>query len=98
MGGKKFDVPLSMTAKRKHPKEWTVLGTPVPRLDLPALVSGEMEFVHNVRVPGMLHGQVVRPPSYGAHAIPGRTRRGSARSASPAGSSIQPDRWSGSHW
>jgi CO/xanthine dehydrogenase Mo-binding subunit len=31
-----------------------------------AMVTGEFEFVHNVRVPGMLHGRVVRPPSPGA--------------------------------
>ena len=36
------------------------------RLDLPALVTAEVEFVHNVRVPGMLHGRVVRPPTIGA--------------------------------
>jgi CO/xanthine dehydrogenase Mo-binding subunit len=69
VGGKKFDVPLSMSAKRKHPKEWTVLGTAVPRVDLPTLVSGEFEFVHNLRLPGMLHGQVVRPPAYGATVV-----------------------------
>ena len=36
------------------------------RLDLPAMVTAQFEFVHNVRVPGMLHGRVVRPPSVGA--------------------------------
>jgi CO/xanthine dehydrogenase Mo-binding subunit len=66
VGGRKFDLPLSTTARRKHPREWTVLGTDVPRLDIPALVTGQYEFVHNVRVPGMLHGQVVRPPVVGA--------------------------------
>ncbi len=34
--------------------------------DLPAIVTGRFEFVHNVRVPGMLHGRVVRPPAVGA--------------------------------
>jgi len=38
----------------------------VPRPDLPELVTGQFEFVHNVRVPGMLHGVVVRPPAVGA--------------------------------
>jgi nicotinate dehydrogenase subunit B len=38
----------------------------VPRLDMAAMVMGEFEFVHNVRVPGMLHGVVVRPPAPGA--------------------------------
>ncbi len=66
VGGKKFDLKLDSNAKRKSPSEWTVLGKPVPRTDLPALVTGEFEFVHNVRVPGMLHGVVVRPPAVGA--------------------------------
>ena len=66
IGGKKFDLKLDSNAKRKSPSEWTVLGKPVPRPDLPALVTGEFEFVHNVRVPGMLHGVVVRPPAVGA--------------------------------
>ena len=43
-----------------------MLGKPVPRPDLPALVTGQFEFVHNVRLPGMLHGRVVRPPAVGA--------------------------------
>jgi CO/xanthine dehydrogenase Mo-binding subunit len=33
---------------------------------LPALVAGQLEFVHNVRVDGMVHGRVVRPPGVGA--------------------------------
>jgi CO/xanthine dehydrogenase Mo-binding subunit len=66
VGGKKFNLALSTTAKRRHPREWTVLGTPAPRLDMPALVTGQQEFVHNVGVPGMLHGRVVRPPSVGS--------------------------------
>jgi len=39
------------------------------RPDLPALVSGQFEFVHNIRLPGMLHGKVVRPPAVGATVI-----------------------------
>ena len=66
IGGRTFDVPLDPRAKRKHPSEWTVLGKPVPREEIPTMVAGQFEFVHNVRVPGMLHGQVVRPPAVGA--------------------------------
>jgi nicotinate dehydrogenase subunit B len=69
VGGKKFDVQLNPDARRKPPGTWTVLGTPVKRLDIPALATGRYEFVHNVRVPGMLHGRVVRPPSVGANLI-----------------------------
>jgi CO/xanthine dehydrogenase Mo-binding subunit len=66
IGGRKFDVQLDSKAARKHPREWTVLGTSVPRVDMRAMATGQFEFVHNVRVPGMLHGRVVRPPSPGA--------------------------------
>jgi CO/xanthine dehydrogenase Mo-binding subunit len=66
VGGKKFNLTLNTRAKRKNPSEWTVLGTPVPRVEIPAMATGAFEYVHNVRVPGMLHGQVVRPPAYGA--------------------------------
>lgn len=66
IGGKRFNIALSRAAVRKHPSTWTLLGTSVPRVDLPALVTGQLEFVHNVRVPGMLHGAVVRPSEVGA--------------------------------
>ncbi|HLH44997.1 MAG TPA: molybdopterin cofactor-binding domain-containing protein, partial [Bryobacteraceae bacterium] len=66
LGGRQFRLPLDPAAPRKTASQWTVLGTPVPRPDLPALVTGQFEFVHNVRLPGMLHGRVVRPPAVGA--------------------------------
>src|SRR5215813_13296884 len=66
VGGKKFNLTLNNRAKRKSPNDWTVLGTPVPRIEIPAIATGQFEYVHNVRLPGMLHGQVVRPPTYGS--------------------------------
>jgi nicotinate dehydrogenase subunit B len=66
VGGRKFNLGINAAAKRKDPRDWTVLGTSVPRLDAPALAAGTFEFVQNVRVPGMLHGRVVRPPDVGA--------------------------------
>jgi CO/xanthine dehydrogenase Mo-binding subunit len=69
IGGRKFDLALDRNAKRRSPSEWTVLGKAVPGLDHPALASGTFEFVQNVRVPGMLHGRVVRPPEMGARLI-----------------------------
>jgi nicotinate dehydrogenase subunit B len=81
IGAKKFSLPLNKQAKRRLPSEWTVLGKSVPGLDHAALITGTFEFVQNVRVPGMLHGRVVRPPQMGAkllsvdeasvHGIPG---------------------------
>ncbi|MPY89960.1 MAG: molybdopterin-dependent oxidoreductase [Luteitalea sp.] len=66
VAGRKFDIPLSSSATRKPPSEWKILGRSVPRVDMPAMVTGRLEFVHNVRVPGMLHGRVVRPAAVGA--------------------------------
>jgi nicotinate dehydrogenase subunit B len=69
VGGKKFELTLDPMAKRKPHAEWTVLGKPARRPDLPAMVAGQFEFVHNVRLPGMLHGRVVRPPAVGASVV-----------------------------
>jgi len=66
IGGKRFDMTISKTAKRKPPQQWTILGRSVPRVEMPALATGRFEHVHNVRVPGMVHGRMVRPPSIGA--------------------------------
>jgi nicotinate dehydrogenase subunit B len=66
VGGKKFNVALDPKATRKPAREWKVLGTSVPRVDMPAMATGQLVFVHNIRMPGMLHGRVVRPPEVGA--------------------------------
>ena len=64
--GRGFGMTLNPSASRKDPSSWTVLGQSVPRVEIPAMATGQFEYVHNVRVPGMLHGQVVRPPTVGA--------------------------------
>ena len=66
IGGRRFNLSLNPAAKRKVPREWTILGNSVKRLDMPEMVTGRFEYVHNVRVPGMVHGRVVRPPTVGA--------------------------------
>src|ERR1700694_4938656 len=47
---------------------YTIVGQSVPRTDLPAKATGELVYVHDVRLPGMLHGRVVRPPYAGVDA------------------------------
>ncbi len=66
IGGRHFSLTLDKAARRRPQSEWTVLGKPVPSLDLHELITGRFEFLHYVRVPGMLHGRVVRPPAIGA--------------------------------
>ncbi len=66
VGNKHFNLALNPNAKRKTSSKWSILGKPVRSLETPSLMTGHFEFVHNVRVPGMLHGRVVRPPEVGA--------------------------------
>jgi nicotinate dehydrogenase subunit B len=47
---------------------YTIVGQSMPRIDLPAKATGELVYVHDVRLPGMLHGRVVRPPYAGVDA------------------------------
>ena len=48
------------------PKQRSVIGKPLARVDLPAKVSGGVAYVHDLRLPGMLHARVLRPPTYRA--------------------------------
>ncbi len=57
---------LDPDAPLKDASTYRLVGTPQPRIDIPAKLSGELVFVHDMRVPGMLHGRVVRPPYAGA--------------------------------
>jgi nicotinate dehydrogenase subunit B len=56
---------LADDVKLKSSDEYRIVGQSVPRVDLPAKATGELVYVHDVRVPGMLHGRVVRPPYAG---------------------------------
>jgi nicotinate dehydrogenase subunit B len=59
-------IMLKPKAPLKVAKDYKVVGKSIPRFDIPAKVAGTFEYVHNVRVPGMLHGRVVRPAAIGA--------------------------------
>ncbi len=48
--------------------DYTIVGQSMPRVDLPAKATGELVYVHDVRVAGMLHGRVIRPPYTGVDA------------------------------
>jgi len=48
------------------PAHRRVMGRSWPRVDIPAKVFGEKAFIQDLRLDGMVHARVVRPPSYGA--------------------------------
>jgi CO/xanthine dehydrogenase Mo-binding subunit len=53
-------------SKLKDPATFKVMGQPVPRVDIPAKVTGGAAYVQDMRLPDMVHARIVRPPSYGA--------------------------------
>jgi nicotinate dehydrogenase subunit B len=56
-------------SKLKDPSTFKVMGQPIPRVDIPAKVTGAAAYVQDMRLPGMVHARIVRPPSYGARLI-----------------------------
>jgi nicotinate dehydrogenase subunit B len=62
-------VQAQPTSKLKDPATFKVMGQSVPRVDIPAKVTGGAAYVQDMRLPGMVHARVVRPPSYGAQLI-----------------------------
>jgi CO/xanthine dehydrogenase Mo-binding subunit len=60
--GEQWDLNLAADVQPKNPKDYTVVGTSVARFDLPPKFTAQFQYAHDVRVPGMLHGRVVRPP------------------------------------
>jgi nicotinate dehydrogenase subunit B len=53
-------IPLKKTS------EYKLIGRSIPRVDIPGKVTGEFTYVHDVRLPGMLHARVIRSDMHGA--------------------------------
>jgi nicotinate dehydrogenase subunit B len=50
---------------KKHP-DYKVIGKSIPRVDIPGKVTGEFTYIHDFRLPDMLHARVLRPDHHGA--------------------------------
>jgi CO/xanthine dehydrogenase Mo-binding subunit len=59
-GGRLFARQISGTAPLKRPQEYRIVGADARRVDLAGKFTGAPSFVHDLRLPGMLHGRVVR--------------------------------------
>ena len=64
--GKTFGMKVAPSATLKDPSKYTVIGTSVLRKDIPGKVTGQFTYMQDVKVPGMLHGRVIRPYGVGA--------------------------------
>jgi nicotinate dehydrogenase subunit B len=68
IAGETIRLELADEVPVKSAETYTIVGRSQPRIDLPAKATGEVVYVHDMRVPGMLHGRVVRPPYAGVDA------------------------------
>ncbi|MGO9699766.1 MAG: molybdopterin cofactor-binding domain-containing protein [Xanthobacteraceae bacterium] len=68
IGGKAFSLTVDHQKPpvTKDAKAYKIVGTPVPRIDIPDKVAARFTYMQDFRLPGMLHGRVVRPPALGA--------------------------------
>jgi len=62
-------LPVPENPRLKDKSEFKIMRRPIPRLDIPAKVSGEATFGLDIFVPGMLYGVVARSPVYGAEVL-----------------------------
>src|ERR1700688_1762324 len=68
IGDETIRLELADEVQVKSVNAYTIVGQSMPRVDLPAKATGELVYVHDMRLPGMLHGRVVRPPYAGVDA------------------------------
>jgi CO/xanthine dehydrogenase Mo-binding subunit len=62
-------IEVDPKAPLKKPSEHRLVGKSIPRVDIPAKVTGEFTYIHDFRLPGMLHARVVRPSGIGARLV-----------------------------
>ncbi|KPN92976.1 aldehyde dehydrogenase [Pseudomonas nunensis] len=65
VSGEHVELRISGTAPLKPAADYRLVGKGAARVDIPAKATGELTYVHDMRVPDMLHGRVIRPPYAG---------------------------------
>jgi nicotinate dehydrogenase subunit B len=69
VSGELLHVMAQSQTKLKDPGTFTVMGTPMGRVDIPAKVTGGVAYVQDLHLPNMVHARVVRPPSPAARLL-----------------------------
>ena len=64
--GSGFEVKVDPKIAVKKHTDYKLVGQSIPRVDIPGKVTGEHLYVHDLRLPGMLHARVIRPTQIGA--------------------------------
>ena len=58
----KLEAPKNV--QLKDPKTWTLIGKPIPRVDIPDIVLGKVNYGIDTQLPGMLHAAVAACPVF----------------------------------
>jgi nicotinate dehydrogenase subunit B len=66
VNGRLLSVKTDPQAPLKNPNQYTLVGEPLPRPDVPGKCTGRHTYVQDFKLSGMLHGRVIRPPAIGA--------------------------------
>jgi nicotinate dehydrogenase subunit B len=69
LAGQRVELRISGNAPLKRLEDYKLVGQGAARVDIPGKATGELTYVHDMRLPDMLHGRVVRPP-YGGRTTP----------------------------
>jgi nicotinate dehydrogenase subunit B len=64
--GKALVQTIPTSARTTSAAQWKVAGHAIPKVDARAFVTGSHQYTVDMRLPGMLYGKVLRPPSFGA--------------------------------
>jgi nicotinate dehydrogenase subunit B len=73
LAGTTFDTTIAaVSPSLTAPSSYRLIGKPVPRVDIPSIATGTATYTQSVRVPGMLHGRIVRPRGQAALAAGAR--------------------------
>jgi nicotinate dehydrogenase subunit B len=67
IGDRQFNLAFTGTAPLKNVADYRVVAQPLPRKDIPLKAKGSYLHVQHQRLPGMLHGRIVRPRGQGAY-------------------------------
>lgn len=65
VAGEHVELSITGNAPLKPIEDYRIVGKDAARVDIPAKATGELTYVHDMRLPDMLHGRVVRPPYAG---------------------------------
>jgi CO/xanthine dehydrogenase Mo-binding subunit len=67
VGDRLFNLSFTGSAPLKNPADYKLVARPLPRKDIPLKAGGSYPFMVHQRLPGMLHGRIVRPHGQGAY-------------------------------